>query len=119
MPAPSLPLASLLPDLTPVLPGLIFYGLAGLSILAAVRAARPRPVPPAVRAGLRLPARGARGRGVPRATEARRRMSGFLEHITLMHFLTVGAVLFCAGITTVLARRNAVGILIGLELILN
>jgi NADH:ubiquinone oxidoreductase subunit K len=43
----------------------------------------------------------------------------FLEHIGLMHFLTVGAVLFCAGITTVLARRNAVGILIGLELILN
>ena len=36
-----------------------------------------------------------------------------------MHFLTVGAVLFCAGITTVLARRNAVGILIGVELILN
>jgi len=44
---------------------------------------------------------------------------GFLENITLMHFLTVGAVLFCAGVTTVLARRNAVGILIGLELILN
>jgi NADH-quinone oxidoreductase subunit K len=36
-----------------------------------------------------------------------------------MHFLVVGAVLFCAGIVTVLARRNAVGILIGLELILN
>ena len=46
-------------------------------------------------------------------------MTGFLEHISLMHYLTVGAVLFCAGITTVLARRNAVGILIGLELILN
>src|SRR5262245_46602532 len=43
----------------------------------------------------------------------------FLENITLMHFLTVGAILFCAGVTTVLARRNAVGILIGLELILN
>ncbi|MCC7139122.1 MAG: NADH-quinone oxidoreductase subunit NuoK [Planctomycetes bacterium] len=36
-----------------------------------------------------------------------------------MHFLTVGAVLFCAGIVTVLARRNAVGVLIGLELVLN
>ena len=46
-------------------------------------------------------------------------MTGFLEHISLMHFLTVAAVLFCAGVTTVLARRNAVGILIGLELILN
>src|SRR5205823_14162770 len=39
MPAASLPLASLLPDLTPVLPGLIFYGLAGLSIVSAVAAA--------------------------------------------------------------------------------
>lgn len=46
-------------------------------------------------------------------------MTGFLEHIGLMHFLTVGAVLFCAGIVTVLARRNAVGVLIGLELVLN
>ena len=34
--------------------------------------------------------------------------------VGLMHFLAVGAVLFCAGIVTVLARRNAVGILIGL-----
>jgi NADH-quinone oxidoreductase subunit K len=39
--------------------------------------------------------------------------------IGLTHYLALGAVLFCAGITTVLARRNAVGILIGLELILN
>jgi NADH:ubiquinone oxidoreductase subunit K len=39
--------------------------------------------------------------------------------IGLQHYLVVGALLFCAGIVTVLARRNAVGILIGLELILN
>ena len=39
--------------------------------------------------------------------------------IGLTHYLTLGAVLFSAGVTTVLARRNAVGILIGLELILN
>lgn len=39
--------------------------------------------------------------------------------IGLVHFLAVGAILFSAGIVTVLARRNAVGILIGLELILN
>ena len=38
---------------------------------------------------------------------------------TLFAFLVLGAFLFCAGVTTVLARRNAVGILIGLELILN
>jgi NADH-quinone oxidoreductase subunit K len=39
--------------------------------------------------------------------------------IGLQHFLAVGAILFAAGIVTVLVRRNAVGILIGLELILN
>ena len=39
--------------------------------------------------------------------------------IGLFHYLVVGALLFSAGVTTVLARRNAVGILIGLELILN
>lgn len=39
--------------------------------------------------------------------------------IGLDHYLAVGALLFCAGIVTVLARRNAVGVLIGLELILN
>lgn len=39
--------------------------------------------------------------------------------IGLVHFLVAGALLFCAGVVTVLARRNAVGILIGLELILN
>jgi NADH:ubiquinone oxidoreductase subunit K len=39
--------------------------------------------------------------------------------VGLPHYLAVGALLFCAGIVTVLARRNAVGVLIGLELILN
>ena len=34
-------------------------------------------------------------------------------------YLTVGAALFAAGIVTVLARRNAVAVLIGIELILN
>ncbi len=46
-------------------------------------------------------------------------LGSFLGQIGLHHFLTVGAVLFCAGLVTVLARRSAVGILIGLELILN
>ena len=40
-------------------------------------------------------------------------------NIGLFHYLAVGALLFSAGVVTVLARRNAVGILIGLELILN
>jgi NADH-quinone oxidoreductase subunit K len=39
--------------------------------------------------------------------------------IGLPHFLVVGAVLFALGIVTVVTRRNAVGILMGVELILN
>ena len=39
--------------------------------------------------------------------------------IGLYHFLVVGAALFCAGLITVMARRNAIAILIGIELILN
>lgn len=37
----------------------------------------------------------------------------------LEHYLAVGALLFCAGIYTVLTRRNAVSILMGVELVLN
>ena len=40
-------------------------------------------------------------------------------HLTLQHFLMVGAVLFGLGLFTVMTRRNAVGILLGVELILN
>jgi len=40
--------------------------------------------------------------------------------MTSLHaFLFVGAVLFVLGVVTVMSRRNAVGILIGVELILN
>jgi NADH:ubiquinone oxidoreductase subunit K len=39
--------------------------------------------------------------------------------VGLTPFLVVGALLFSAGVVTVLVRRNAVGILIGLELVLN
>jgi NADH-quinone oxidoreductase subunit K len=39
--------------------------------------------------------------------------------VGLPHFLIVGAVLFGCGIVTVITRRNAVGILMGVELILN
>ncbi len=39
--------------------------------------------------------------------------------VGLPHFLVVGAVLFGLGLFTVLTRRNAVGILLGVELILN
>src|SRR5512141_1775897 len=39
--------------------------------------------------------------------------------IPLSWFLIVGAIFFCLGVYGVLARRNAVGILMGVELMLN
>jgi NADH-quinone oxidoreductase subunit K len=39
--------------------------------------------------------------------------------IGLPHFLTLAAMLFVAGIITVLTRRHAIGILMGIELMLN
>jgi NADH-quinone oxidoreductase subunit K len=39
--------------------------------------------------------------------------------ITLQHFLIVSTALFCIGLYGVLTRRNAVGVLMGLELMLN
>ena len=39
--------------------------------------------------------------------------------IPLTWYLVVGAALFCLGVYGVLARRNAVGILMGVELMLN
>jgi NADH-quinone oxidoreductase subunit K len=40
-------------------------------------------------------------------------------HVTLAHFLVVGGLLFALGLYTVSTRRNAVGVLMGVELILN
>ena len=39
--------------------------------------------------------------------------------ITLQHFLVIGAMLFCLGILAVTTRRNAISVLMGVELILN
>ena len=39
--------------------------------------------------------------------------------ITLQHYLVLGAVLFVAGVLTILLKRNAIGILMGVELVLN
>jgi NADH-quinone oxidoreductase subunit K len=39
--------------------------------------------------------------------------------VGLQHFLIVGLGLFCLGLYCVLTRRNAIGILMGVELILN
>jgi len=42
-----------------------------------------------------------------------------MAEIGLSHFLVVGALLFSIGMYCVLTRRNAIGILMGVELILN
>jgi len=39
--------------------------------------------------------------------------------IGLAHYLVVAAAVFCAGIFTMMTKRNAIGILIGVELVLN
>jgi NADH-quinone oxidoreductase subunit K len=39
--------------------------------------------------------------------------------IGLTHYLVVAAVLLCSGIFTMMTKRNAIGILIGVELVLN
>ena len=39
--------------------------------------------------------------------------------IGLTHYLVVAAVLFCTGLYTMMTKRNAIGILIGVELVLN
>ena len=39
--------------------------------------------------------------------------------IGLNHFLILAAILFICGITTIMIKRNAIGILMGVELILN
>jgi NADH-quinone oxidoreductase subunit K len=46
-------------------------------------------------------------------------MNLFTEPVTVSHFLTVGAVLFVAGIICMATKRNALGILMGIELVLN
>ncbi len=40
-------------------------------------------------------------------------------NVGLMHYLTVGALLFALGVFAVMTRRHAVGLLMGVELILN
>jgi len=39
--------------------------------------------------------------------------------IELEHFLTVGAILFTIGLVIALSKRNAIGVLMGVELMLN
>lgn len=41
------------------------------------------------------------------------------SHITLTHFLVLSILVAAAGVATILTKRNAIGILIGVELVLN
>ncbi len=43
----------------------------------------------------------------------------WLAQPELTHYLMLGAMLFCIGITLVLTRRNVIMVLMGIELILN
>jgi NADH-quinone oxidoreductase subunit K len=40
-------------------------------------------------------------------------------HLKLAHFLVVSAILLAAGVVTMVIKRNAIGILMGVELVLN
>jgi len=42
-----------------------------------------------------------------------------MGHIGLQHYLVLGALLFVSGLLTILLKRNAIGILMGVELVLN
>ena len=42
-----------------------------------------------------------------------------MEGLSVTHFVVLSAILFAAGLFCVLTRRNALGILMGIELILN
>jgi len=46
-------------------------------------------------------------------------MDPLTQPIGLEHYLVVGAVLFVCGVVCMAAKRNAVGVLMGIELVLN
>jgi NADH-quinone oxidoreductase subunit K len=46
-------------------------------------------------------------------------MTSLFAPITVAHYLAVGAVLFVAGIVCMTTKRNALGVLMGAELVLN
>ena len=43
----------------------------------------------------------------------------WLPHVQLAHFLTVSAILFALGLYGIMTRRNAIMVLMGVELVLN
>lgn len=46
-------------------------------------------------------------------------MNPLAEPVTVTHYLIVGAVLFVAGVVCMATKRNALGVLMGIELVLN
>lgn len=46
-------------------------------------------------------------------------MNPFIDSITVSHYLAVGAVLFVTGAVCMATKRNALGVLMGIELVLN
>ena len=46
-------------------------------------------------------------------------MNPFVEPITVSHYLAVGALLFVSGVVCMATKRNAIGVLMGIELVLN
>jgi len=46
-------------------------------------------------------------------------MNLFTDEITVSHYLAVGAVLFVTGAVCMATKRNALGVLMGVELVLN
>jgi len=45
--------------------------------------------------------------------------TAWLPHVQLAHFLIVSAILFAAGLYAIVTRRNAILVLMGVELVLN
>ncbi len=46
-------------------------------------------------------------------------MNPLSDPVTVSHYMAVGAVLFVAGVVCMATKRNALGILMGIELVLN
>jgi NADH-quinone oxidoreductase subunit K len=46
-------------------------------------------------------------------------MNPFTDPVTVSHYLVVGAVLFVCGVVCMATKRNILGVLMGIELVLN
>ena len=46
-------------------------------------------------------------------------MNPLAEPVGVSHFMAVGAIMFVAGVVCMAAKRNALGVLMGIELVLN